>query len=144
MISLAMWLEVTSVLQSRINIVFWIEKYQSPLNTHMSATKVMSAAGLRIHRACQIELLNGAVDIPQASSRFSPDCMSAGQYMPVSLRPQSLGALVASSTWHLLKVRASIFHKKFRASRGGQEKSERKNSERTRDVNPTYCGPRIG
>jgi hypothetical protein len=36
------------------------------------------------------------------------------------------------------------FHKKIRASGGGQEKSERMNSERTKAVNATPCGPSIG
>jgi hypothetical protein len=36
------------------------------------------------------------------------------------------------------------FHKKIRASRGKQEKSQRKNSERTRSVNATSCGRSIG
>jgi hypothetical protein len=39
---------------------------------------------------------------------------------------------------------SAVFHKKIRASRGGQEKYERKNSERTKVVNPTPCGHSIG
>jgi hypothetical protein len=36
------------------------------------------------------------------------------------------------------------FHKKIRASGGGQEKYERIDSERTKAINPTPCGASIG